>query len=610
MKIITQLTNLISDISQFDQSLIKLEHPANPEFGDYSTNIALTTFSKLDQEFMSSHKLTSVLDYANFLLEQLKQALAKHETIAQQIESVSMIKPGFINFKLSTQFFTQALAEVLSNFDYGKSKIGQGITWEIEHTSPNPNKAMHLGHLRNNVTGMAIARLWEAVGIKVICDAINNDRGIAIAKLMWGYLKFAKKNDQTITDLQYWFDHQQEWLSPEDLNLSSDKFVDQLYTKAAQDVESDKSAETQVRQMVIDWENKDKLTWELWRKVLDYSLSGQQQTLTRLGNRWDKIWHEHEHYQQGKDLVAQGLKLGIFKKLPDGAILTDLTKFNLPDTILQKSDGTSLYITQDLALTKLKIAEFKASKLHWVVGPEQSLALKQLFAVCDQLKIAKFKTLTHIDFGYMSIKGEGKMSSRSGNVVYVDDFIDEVKAKVKQILNNQENQTFDPIELETIAEKIAVGAVKYSILKIGRNTDTQFDFKTALKIDGNSGPYLQYTIARAKAVLRKAAINHQDLVAQFSALKQMQLSSVELKVLKLIYQFPEIILFAADTNEPSALATYIYELAQSFNSFYNQEHILQAASDHKIFRLALVKAVARILETGLAILGIDTLAQM
>ncbi len=590
-----------STIKQFAQKkydyelAVPLEHPNNESFGDYATNLALSLYSEKEEirkEYSSPRAL------AENLVKELRQKFEQKD-LAGQIDEITIAGPGFINLSLSQSFFEQSLSHILQDADYGQTDWGQGQIWEIEHTSPNPNKAMHLGHLRNNVTGMAISNLWEAIGLEVIRDAVDNNRGIAIARLMWGYLKFAHQGREMKTDLDYWYRHQDEWLTPAQAGQRPDRFVDELYVKASQDFKQSPEVEQRVRQMVVDWEANHEPTRALWKKVMDYSHQGQEMTLKRLGNHWDKVWHEHEHYQQGKDLVEQGLAQGIFQKLDDGAILTDLAKYDLPDTILIKSDGTSLYITQDLALTKHKIEQFNADKLHWVIGPEQSLALKQMFAVCEQLGFVKKENLTHIDYGYMSIKGQGKMSSRAGNVVYIDDLIDAAKEKVLEVMKKE---GLNPDEVDNLAEKVAVGAVKYSILKVGRKTDTAFDFETALRLDGNSGPYLQYTHARACSVLAKAEQDSIDM-ADFN-LEQLSLNVEEQALVRYLYRFPETVLQAALEYEPSQVATYLYQLGQRFNRFYNKHQILNNGQDKTELRLALTKAVSRILNNGLNMLGI------
>jgi len=401
-----------------------------------------------------------------------------------------------------------------------------------------------------------------------------------------------------MTDLHYWFTHQDEWHTPDIQSIRADMFVDQLYVKASDDFK-DKKIEEQVRQLVVDWEAGNPENRALWQKVLQFSYEGQALTFKRLGNKWDKVWHEHEHYQEGKDLVQEGLEKKVFKKLKDGAVLTNLENYNLPDTIVLKKDGTSLYITQDLALTKLKIETFHPDKLFWVLGPDHTLAFKQLFAVCEQLGIAKLENLVHIPFGYMSIKGKGKMSSRAGNVVYIEDLLDQAKEK---ILTMFEERKFTGEDKDSTAEKMAVAAVKYSILKVGRTTDTAFDFETSLSLDGDSGPYLQYTYVRAQSVLREQQID----LSKISYKPEVE----EIILLRMIANFQEVVLQAAKEYAPNIISTYLFHLAQQYNLVYQKYPILKADSEIKNFRLLLTKSVAQIIKNGLALLGIETVEKI
>lgn len=558
-----------------------LEFSARSDFGDYTTNIAL-------QSKNPKKTAEAILDKLN-----------KNKNLEDVIDRIEIAGPGFINFHLSTKVLTNNLIQILEEKEkYGRSTEGKGKKWLIEHTSPNPNKAMHLGHLRNNVTGMAIANLWEAVGIKVIRDDIDNNRGISIAKLMWGYLKFANKKKRGNLDISYWYKHQNEWMEPEDLNLRPDKFVDELYTRASVDFENPE-VESQVRQMVVDWEKGDKENRELWKKVLAYSYLGQKMTLKRLGNKWDKIWHEHEHYKLGKKIVEEGLKKGVFKIGKGGAIVTDLKKYKLPDTVVIKSDGTALYITQDLALTKLKIDTFRPDHLYWVIGPEQSLALKQLFAVCDQLGIGRLDQFTHIVFGYMSRKGQGKMSSRKGNVIYIDDLLDQAKAEIERRIEGQ----FTPQEKDKISEEVGVAAVKYSILKVGRLQDIAFDFDESLSFDGNSGPYLQYTYARTQSVVHKSQFLNLSFGNDID-----NFDDEELLVLRELVKFSNIIQMAGENYAPNILCGYLFDLAGKYNTFYNKLKII--GSENEKFRLALTLATGQVLKNGLTLLGISALEKM
>ncbi|HKC04711.1 MAG TPA: arginine--tRNA ligase [Patescibacteria group bacterium] len=564
----------------------ELEFTENEKFGDYTSNIAMV-FAK--------EKGKNPKELAESLSEKLK----KDDNLKSIIKKIEVAGPGFINFWLKTDILVDNLIQIDKEKEkYGTSKTIKE-TWEIEHTSPNPNKAMHLGHLRNNVTGMAIANLAEAIGINVIRDDIDNDRGIAIAKLMWGYLKFARKDGKETEDVSYWFDNQSEWQTPKDLNLRPDRFVDQLYVKGAGDFEKNKETEEKVRNLVVDWEAEDKKVWVLWKRVLSYSYEGQELTLKRLGNKWDKIWHESDHYKEGKDMVAQGLKKGIFKKLDDGAVITDLAKYNIPDTVVIKKDGTALYITQDLALTNLKKKTFKADKLFWVIGPEQSLAMKQVFAVCEQLGIGKISDFVHLAYGYMSIKGQGKMSSRLGNVIYIDELLDLAKAKVKKIMDGAD---FKVKEIEEVSEMVGIGAVKYSILRLSRLQDMSFDLNESVSIEGNSGPYLQYTVARTNSVLAKVKTKWQDLKVGDNVNEE------ELLVLKSLVRFSEIIETAAKNYSPNLLCNYLYDLASKYNGFYNKCKII--GSDNEDFRLALTSGVGQVLKNGLKLLGIGTPERM
>jgi len=297
----------------------------------------------------------------------------------------------------------------------------------------------------------------------------------------------------------------------------------------------------------------------------------------------------------GKGLVEEGLRKGVFVKLPDGAVLSDLKKYGLPDTILIKSDGTSLYITQDLALTKLKKETFHPDRMFWVIGPEQSLAMKQLFAICDQLGIGKLSDFVHITFGYMSVKGTGKMSSRFGNVVYIDDLIDEAK---KVILKKNPS--------DNVAEVMALGAVKYSILHVGRTTDTVFDFKSSLSFEGDSGPYLQYTYARCRNVLKDFKdVNLMKVPGSES------INAEELAILRHIYKFPEIVEKSAKEYSPNLVCAFLFELARRYSIFYDKHRIADAADGNiRAFRLTLSRAVSQVLKNGLGLLGIGVLEKV
>lgn len=566
-----------------------VERPKDETMGDFATNAAMVLAKQLKKSPVK-------------IAEDLKAAME----IPPVVISTEVAAPGFINFKIDSTYFLHFVVDVLDKGEkYGRSEWGQGKHWLIEHTSANPNKAMHFGHLRNNVLGMAISNIWEAMGLEVTRDYIDNNRGIAIAKLMWGYLKFARKDGRTSTDIKYWFENRDQWLTPEETGEKTDHFIDKLYLQASKDVEENKESEQIVRQMVVDWEAEDQITWELWRLVMNYSHKGLRETMERLGGVVDHYWYEHEIYQQGKDIVEEGLEKGIFQKLEDGAVLTNLKDFKIPDTVVLKRDGTSLYITQDLALTKLKKETFHPDKMHWVVGPDQNLALRQVFAVSDQLGVAPYDSFVHITFGYVTIKGSGKMSSRKGNVVYIDDLLDQARAEVLKKLDAKE---ISDEEKQEIAEKVGIGSVKYSILKLGRTTDLEYDFDTSLSFDGDSAPYVMYTFVRAK-----------NIVSQFTSLDDVTedllmvnlIKEEELDLARHLYKFEDIIFESGINYSPNLLTLYLYELSQLYNKFYNNVDILTSPTEElKKSRVALSKAVAIVIHNGLKLLGISTVDKM
>jgi arginyl-tRNA synthetase len=565
---------------------VTLEHPAEITHGDYSTNVALA-YAK--QAGMNPRALA----------EKIVATISSN--MPEQIASVEIAGPGFINFKLSNAFFASATRDILSaTTAFGKGAQFAQQTWAIEYASPNPNKAMHLGHLRNVLVGVSLCRIVEANGAKVIREMVDNNRGIAIAKLMWGYLVAARKDGTRVPDITYWAAHKDEWQTPADLGVRSDRFVDELYVKGATEAENPEN-EKEIRDLVVRWEAKDAVVWELWKHVLGYAYAGQKQTLARLGATFDFVWHEHEHYQSGKDFVEEGLAKGVFKKLDDGAILSNLEGMGLTDTVVVKKDGTALYITQDLALTDLKKKKHNADKMLWIIGPEQALAMAQLFAICEQLGVGKRSEFMHVAYGYMSIKGEGKMSSRKGNVIYLDDVIDEAKENITTLMHER----VPADALDATAEQIAHAAIAFGILKAGRLTDMAFDLSEALRLEGDTGPYLQYSAVRAGSLVAKAA------VSGISAIAKQPVGWQTTDLERHLYRFPEIVARAGADLAPSAIATYLIELAALFNSFYGQGLIIDKNDiPTSAYKVALTSAFRTVMENGLRLLGISVPEKM
>jgi arginyl-tRNA synthetase len=499
--------------------------------------------------------------------------------------------PGFINIIFQDKLLSLILDEVTTLGDgYGENNLLKDQTWVIEHTSPNPNKSMHLGHLRNNIIGMAIARLCEFSGAKVIYDAVDNNRGIAIAKAMWGFLVNKRRDGKRIEDISYWYEHQDEWVRPDEVLQKADHFIGDCYLLGSEEFKSNKETDNIIRTLVLSWEQGDRIVWALWEKVLNYSYAGIQETLTRLGNRWDNIWHEHEHYKDGKELVIKGLKKGVFRKLENGAVLTNLEGYSLPDTIVLKSDGTSLYITQDIALTKLKKDRFKANKLIWVIGPEQSLAMRQLFAVCEQLGIGKLNEFDHVSYGLVNIQTASgsikKMSSRGGEVLLIDELIDEVK---KTLINSGREYS------DNAAEDIAIDAIKLAVLKPSRSSNVTINIKNALNLEGDSGVYLLYTYARMKSLLSKTKTNK---VHTFS------LNESERTIVSSLLYFPMIVENSTRDYFPNFIVDYLFELAHLFNTLYAGERFITDNKDETNKKMLITASILVVFSNAFKLLGI------
>jgi arginyl-tRNA synthetase len=567
--------------------------PDFSQHGDITTNIALR-LAKITKENPKQ------------IAEDIKKEL--ENKFCNYIEKIDIAGPGLINIFFSEKAHRELLHNILNNPDSTLDiHTENGKHWVIEHTSPNPNKAMHLGHLRNNLVGMSLGRILKSVGAKVTLDAVDNNRGIAIAKAMYGFLAIMRKDENTEISIASWINNKNGWETPKEKNLRPDVFVANCYVGAEKLLQEDKESnnitkiDEAIRGMVIDWENKDKNTWELWQQILDYSHAGMNQTLKRLGNHWDKVWHEHEHYQKGKEYVEAGLQKGIFKKLDDGAVLTQIEeKYGVSETILLKNDGTALYITQDIALTDLKKKSYNADKLLWVIGPDQSLAMQQLFCVCEELGIGKREDFIHIAYGYMGLKDNDgnfqKMSSRRGTVLTIDDLIDAVKEKL--IENRNSLQTDD-----TLTEKLALAAIKFSILRCEKNLNMSFSIEDSININGDSGLYLLYTVARIKSILRTAQAENIDY--KNSDIR----NETPREVLRKLHEWPIVLSSSREYLSPHPIAHYLLQLASSFNAWYGSVKILDG-TDKQNENLQILESVMLTMENGLALLGIESVERM
>jgi len=642
---------------------IALEHPEGPNHGDYSTNIALRLAKNLGK---------SPWDLANEIVNALRE-----QGLPDFIAKIEVAPPGFVNIWLQNEYLINQIIEVLKKKEkYGEAKVLAGKKILLEHTSPNPQTTIMLGHLRNNFLGMSSAKILEFLGAKVVKDCVVNDRGVHICRALWGYLVFGQKksgltktelkNFKEISDakikkiiakkkwqelLDAWAKKKSDWLTYKDLKLKPDHANLCWYVLGSRAYEISAKVRQQVEEILQAWEAEDKKVWQIWRLILDWSAAGYSQTYERVGSVHDWVWHESEHYKQGKEIVSQGLKKGVFRR-SKGAVVTNLEKYGLPDMVVAKSDGTALYITQDLALTKLKISKFPSDLYIWCIGEEQNLYFKQLFAVCEQLGLGKRNKFFHLSYALINFKGGGKMATRKGDVVIADEILDELQARALEVIKSSNQKLRGKMSLsglKKLAEKVAVGAIKYSLLKFGRGTTIYFDIDESLALEGNSASYLQYTYARTQSVIRKSKIQNpkskisskfqvpsskKDPTLQASSFRLqasgIKLNEEEVALLRTVYKFPEVVLEAAQNFSPNLICNYLYDLAQKFNLFYDKHRIIHnslfiihsgnrtkktsnekgLSEEQSFFRLLLTAVVGQVIKNGLNLLGIETPEKM
>lgn len=617
---------------------IHLETPEREEFGDYSTNIAMTISSRIQipsSKLQTNFKLqiTEEMKTPKKIAEKIVEGLEEDKELSKLVEKIEIAGAGFINFWLKNDVLVDNLIHIVNDKDgFGKTNDLKGKKFLIEHTSPNTIKTLHVGHVRNNVFGMAVHNILEFAGADVKLDAINNDRGIHVMKAVWAYMKYAKGKEPKAD--------------------KPDHFVDKFYVLGVKAYEDSARAKEEIKDLLRKWEAGDEKVRKVWKKLRDWTFEGFKETYKRLGSHHDHQWFESDFYQRGKEMVEEGLKKGIFRRLEDGAVLSNLKKYGLTDAVVLRADGTSMYHTQDLYLTRLKRDKFPSDLYIWVIGPEQELYLKQLFAMCEQLGIGKVSDYMHLSYGFVYLKDIGKMSSREGNVISADWLIDAVVKRAKEIIEKsqtplhssgfegQVDRGLSEKEKNEVSEMIGLAAIKYGFLKLARTTDLQFDIDESLSLEGNSGPYLQYTYARTRSVLRKfeaqnskretnstvrnssgsnvSNLGNLDLGNYLEIRNsKLEINLEELSLLRHFVHFPEIISMSAKNYSPNLLCNYLYDLASKFNLFYNRHRILADKSERvkeqegvSSFRLVLTQATGQILKNGLNLLGIQSPEKM
>ena len=519
---------------------------------------------------------------------------------------------GFLNFVIAPAVWVGLLNDVHACPDYGITHPTESSPLVmIEYSSPNTNKPLHLGHVRNNLLGWALANVVQANGNRVVKTNIVNDRGIHICKSMLAWLKYGegetpassgKKGDHLIGDYYVAFDkHYRAEVADIKARLTAQGMdPDEAEEKAKREAPLIKEA----HDMLVKWEQNDPEVRALWRKMNEWVYEGFDQTYKALGVSFDKIYYESETYLEGKEKVEEGLAKGIFFRKPDGSVWADLTAEGLDEKLLLRADGTSVYMTQDIGTAKLRFQDFPIDKMIYVVGNEQNYHFQVLSILLDKLGFDWGKSLVHFSYGMVELPN-GKMKSREGTVVDADDLVAEMVAQARRTAD--EAGKFDDMseaEKQEVARIVGMGALKYFLLKVDARKNMLFNPAESIDFNGNTGPFIQYTYARIRSSLRKAAEAGTEVPATLPT--GIALSVKEEEIVQHIADFAAVVRQAGTEYQPAAVANYCYELVKEYNQFYHDFSILREENaDLRAFRLVLSENVAKVVRTGMGLLGIE-----
>lgn len=532
------------------------------------------------------------------------------------IADYNVIK-GFLNLTVSSACWIELLNEIHSDAQYGIIEANENSPLVmIEYSSPNTNKPLHLGHVRNNLLGHALANIVKANGNKVVKTNIVNDRGIHICKSMLAWLKYGegetpessgKKGDHLIGDYYVAFD---KHFKAEVKELAAQYMAEGLNAEEAEEkAKAESPLMKEAREMLVKWEANDPEVRALWEKMNNWVYAGFDETYKMMGVGFDKIYYESQTYLEGKEKVEEGLQKGFFYRKEDGSVWADLTAEGLDHKLLLRGDGTSVYMTQDIGTAKLRFQDYPIDKMIYVVGNEQNYHFQVLSILLDKLGFEWGKDLVHFSYGMVELP-EGKMKSREGTVVDADDLMEEMINTAKE--TSRELGKLDGLtqeEADNIARMVGLGALKYFILKVDARKNMTFNPKESIDFNGNTGPFIQYTHARICSVLRKAQEAGVNIPEQLTA--DIQLSEKEEALIQMLAEFPAVIKQAGIDYSPSGIAKYCYELVKEYNQFYHDYSILREENETvKTFRLALSANVAKVVRTGMGLLGIEVPERM
>ena len=548
---------------------------------------------------------------------------ALKEKLPEVVSKYNAVK-GFLNLSISSEQWIDVLREIYENPRYGFTPVTEDSPLVmIEYSSPNTNKPLHLGHVRNNLLGWALAKVMEANGNRVVKTNIVNDRGIHICKSMLAWLKWGngetpessgKKGDHLIGDYYVAFDkHYREE-------------VRELVAQGMDEEQAKQEAPLikEAHEMLVRWEQNDPEVRSLWRKMNEWVYAGFDETYKALGVSFDKIYYESETYLEGKEKVEEGLEKGLFYRRDDGSVWADLTKEGLDEKLLLRSDGTSVYMTQDIGTAKLRFQDFPIDKMIYVVGNEQNYHFQVLSILLDKLGFKWGKDLVHFSYGMVELPN-GKMKSREGTVVDADDLIQTMVADARQMSADKVNKLegITDEEAQEIARIVGMGALKYFILKVDARKNMLFNPEESIDFNGNTGPFIQYTYARIRSILRKweeaSPVPSQgggngkaaNLLPLGGGREGASLAEREISLIQKLQDFQTTVRQAGQDYNPSCIANYCYELASEYNRFYHDFSVLREEDARKRqFRIALSAAVGQVIKNGMGLLGIEVPERM
>ena len=526
------------------------------------------------------------------------------ENVSDVVARFNVVK-GFLNLVISDAPWISLLNNINADEKFGFTPVtDKSPLVMIEYSSPNTNKPLHLGHVRNNLLGSALARIVEANGNKVVKTNIVNDRGIHICKSMLAWLKWGngetpessgKKGDHLIGDYYVAFDKH---------------YREQVKELVAQGMDEETAKQEaplikEAHEMLVKWEHNDSEVRKLWKQMNEWVYAGFDETYKMMGVSFDKIYYESDTYLEGKEKVIEGLEKGLFYRRDDGSVWADLTGEGLDEKLLLRSDGTSVYMTQDIGTAKLRFQDYPIDKMIYVVGNEQNYHFQVLSILLDKLGFKWGKDLVHFSYGMVELPN-GKMKSREGTVVDADDLMAAMIADAYEASKERVKQTEIPEdEAREVARKVGLGALKYFILKVDARKNMLFNPEESIDFNGNTGPFIQYTYARIASILRKAKDQGIDISSQLPT-AGCQLSTKETELIQKLSQFPTAVRQAGADYSPSGICNYCYELTKAFNQFYHDFTILGEQNEElRQFRLSLAKAVAKVISLGMGLLGIE-----